>query len=302
MPAQRGTTGIALATSAEWPELTPDDRLAGQALRRSGVEEVAAVWSDPQVDWARFHGVVVRSCWDYHLRLDDFHAWLAELERLGVPTWNPIPTLRWNLHKSYLLELRQAGVRVVPTHLARRGSQPGLDALRRELGRQKLVAKPAVSTSARGTWCLEPGQDARSQARLERELSQADVLVQPLVEEVATRGEWSLIFIGGRFSHAVLKRARPGEFRVQAEWGGSAHAALPPAGLREEAERALVCAPSETLYARADLVETAEGPLLMELELVEPELFFRCDRESPDRFRRALAAPSYGARTRREKS
>jgi len=109
-------------------------------------------------------------------------------------------------------------------------------------------------------------------------------------------------FIGGQFSHAVLKRAKPGEFRVQAEWGGLTDAAPPPAGLLEEAERALSRAPSETLYARADLVEASEGPLLMELELVEPELFFRFDRESPDRFRRALAARSYGARTRREKS
>ena len=283
---------IAFATYSTLPGLNDDDRLLIPALEERGITAAPAVWDSPDVCWEDLAGVLVRSCWDYHRRLPEFLAWIARLERLGIPLWNAAAVLRWNSHKAYLRDLAARGVPVVPTRWLWRGSErTDLAALLQREGWREAVVKPAVSASATGTCRTSAGEAAAGQGRLDELVRAGDVMVQPFVPEVADPGEWSLVFLGGRFSHAVLKRPATGDYRVQWEFGGSARAATPPGHLIAAAERVLAAAPAPTLYARVDGVERDGGLLLMELELIEPHLFLGWDAGAAGRLAAALAQP-----------
>jgi hypothetical protein len=283
-------TRVALATYRDLPQLNEDDRLLQSALGALGIDAAPAVWDSAEERWGDYQAVLVRSCWDYHRRLDEFLAWVAVLEQAGPAVWNPVPLLRWNSHKRYLRDVAARGVPVVPTRWLGRGEQVGLAALLAELGWNDAVVKPAVSASAFGTWRTSPATAAGDQARLDRLISDGDVMVQPLVAAVAAPGEWSLVFLGGQFSHAVLKRPAAGDYRVQWEFGGSAVSAAPGAHLIAAAERALAAAPGEPLYARVDGVEEGGELVLMELELIEPHLFFGWSTAAAARLAAALRA------------
>ena len=289
MPVPVGdVTRIALATYRDLPQLNEDDRLLQRALGALGIDAAPAVWDSAEERWSEYQAVLLRSCWDYHRRLEEFLAWLTVLERAGTAVWNPVPLVRWNSHKRYLKDVAAHGVPVVPTRWLRQGDQVGLVQLLAELGWRDAVVKPAVSASAFGTWRTSPATAAHDQARLDRLISDGDVMVQPLVAAVAAPGEWSLVFLGGQFSHAVLKRPAAGDYRVQWEFGGSAVSAVPGAHLVAAAERALAAAPGEALYARVDGVEQDGRLVLMELELIEPHLFFGWSAPAAARLAAAL--------------
>jgi hypothetical protein len=265
---------IALVTCARLPQLTEDDRLLAAALQEGGAEARAVVWADPTVDWTSFDAIVVRSTWDYHLRIDEFLAWLDQLEACDARVWNPVPLLRWNADKSYLREL---DVPRVPTAFVHRGGD--VRAAMREHGWHCAVVKPNVSATAFETFIIDAEQPCQ--------LATRDVLVQPFIDEVVRDGEWSLLFFGGVYSHAVLKRARAGDFRVQNDFGGTAEVRDPGAAIVESAARALAAAPP-TLYARVDGVVIAGVFTLMELELIEPVLFLREHPEAAARLARQV--------------
>ena len=283
-------TRIALATYSKLPTLNDDDRLLIPALAALGVTAVPAVWDSGQVCWDEFQGVLIRSSWDYHLRPLEFLEWIARLERGGVRVWNPGALLRWNHHKRYLRDLAARGVATVPTRWLARGEPADLRALLAEVGWREAVIKPAVSASAFGTWRSSTETASRDQSRLEELLSAGDVMVQPLLSEVSDAGEWSIVFLGGRFSHAVLKRPAAGDYRVQWEFGGSAVSAAPARRLIADAERVLAAAPGDALYARVDGVEREGRLVLMELELIEPHLFLGWDNGAAGRLAEALRA------------
>src|SRR3989442_519961 len=152
---------IALATSAKLPTLNDDDRLLIPALAELGLAAVPAVWDAPDVCWEEFQGVVVRSCWDYHHRLEEFLTWVARLEPAGIPVWNPPVVLRWNSHKGYLRDLAARGVPIVPTRWLRRGEPVDLPMLPAGAGRRGAGMEPAVSPRASGTGGTAPGAAAR---------------------------------------------------------------------------------------------------------------------------------------------
>lgn len=279
---------IAFATYERIPHLTDDDRLAADALARAGAEVEPAVWSDPGLAWSSFDLVILRSCWDYHRREREFHRWLDGLEAEGVALWNPPLLVRWNMDKSYLRELGDLGVEVVPTERVSRGRRLDLAPLLARRGWDEVVVKPAVSASAWGTWRASRSTAREADERATRQLRETSLLVQPFVPEVATEGEWSLLFFGGRFSHAVIKRPKPGDFRVQADHGGSAEAASPPPRLLAAAEHALSRVPWPWVYARVDGVESGGRFLLMELEMIEPFLFLAHAPHAPEAFAAAV--------------
>lgn len=281
---------IALATYATLPGLNDDDRLLLPALGALGVTAAPAVWNSPAERWEGLQGVLVRSCWDYHRRRPEFLAWIARLEQLGVSLWNPPALLRWNSHKAYLRDLAARGVPVAPTEWLASGDRAELAALLDREGWRDVVVKPAVSASATGTWRTSPAAAAADQGRFDDLLRAGDVMVQPFIPEVTDPGEWSLVFLGDRFSHAVLKRPADGDYRVQWEFGGSALAAQAPHHLIAAAERVLAAVPGHTVYARVDGVERDGGLLLMELELIEPHLFLGWDAGSAGRLARAIHA------------
>ena len=283
---------IALATYAKLPTLNDDDRLLIPALAALGVTAVPAVWDSAAVCWNEFQGVLIRSSWDYHLRPLEFLDWIARLERGGGRVWNPGPLLRWNHHKRYLRDLAAGGgggVATVPTRWLARGEAADLASLLGDAGWREAVIKPAISASAFGTWRSSTETASRDQSRLEELLSAGDVMVQPLLSEVGDAGEWSLVFLGGSFSHAVLKRPAPGDYRVQWEFGGSAVSATPPGAVQADAERVIAAVP-DALYARVDGVERDGRLVLMELELIEPHLFLGWDSGSAGRLAGRLRA------------
>lgn len=276
---------IALATYDGRPAPTDDDALLVAALRDRGAEVAAFAWSTADAPWSRFDAVVLRSTWDYHLRAEAFLRWVAELQAAGVPLWNPAALVRWNADKSYLRDLATHGVAVVPTAWSDEACERTLAQLARDRGWPgPLVVKPAVSASAHGTWRTSAVPSAADERRYADARRDGRVMVQPLVAEVAAEGEWSLIFLDGEFSHAVVKRPAEGDFRVQAEHGGSARPDTPPSALVADARRvleaAITCAGVDAgalLYARVDGVARRGRLLLMELECIEPSLFLGAD-------------------------
>jgi glutathione synthase/RimK-type ligase-like ATP-grasp enzyme len=283
-------TRIALATYQALPRLNDDDGLLVRALADRGVTALPAVWDARDVCWEDFRAVLVRSCWDYHERREEFLAWVTRVERAGVAVWNPPDLLRWNSHKGYLRDLADRGVEVVPTRWLVRGEQVHLAEFLSTAGWRDAVVKPAVSASAHGTWRTSVASAGADQARLEALLQRGDAMVQPFMREVVEAGEWSFVFLGGQLSHAVLKRPARGDYRVQWEFGGTAEARVPPPRLRMDAERVVAALEREPLYARVDGVERAGSLELMELELVEPHLFLGWSAGGPERLASALVA------------
>ena len=266
------TADVALVTYEGLPQLDPDDRVLPPALARRGLAVDVVRWDDAGYPWAAARLVVLRNPWDYFRRIDEFLAWatrVADMTRLE----NPLSVLRWNLHKGYLVELARRGAPVVPTALLPRGSDCDLAALAAERGWRALVVKPAVSADSWETHALRPGEIAAGQAIVDRLLPERDLLVQPFLDAVESEGERCLIFLDGRFSHAVRKNA----LTQGGRWAGLPEGAPVEAAADEIAAGEKVLAASglgTLLYARVDLIRDSAGtPRLLELELAEPTLF-----------------------------
>ena len=282
---------VALVTYEARPEVTDDDRLFADALAARGVSVDAVPWSDATARWSAFDATVVRSCWDYFHRASEFHLWLDRLESDAANVHNDVRVLRWNADKRYLRDLEAAGIPVIPTRWLDGGSPTSLRTLRRDTGWDEVVVKPTVSGGAHRTWRSAAHAETAHDTELAEMIRAGAVMVQPLVREIEREGEWSLVFFGGVYSHAVLKRPRSGDFRVQKEHGGSLEPAEPPADVIGAAERAIAAMPfgaEAPLYARVDGCIVDGRLLLMELEVLEPELFLRCAAESASRFADAL--------------
>jgi hypothetical protein len=289
---------LALATYAAQPNLPDFERPLIGGLAALGIEAHPAVWSDPAVDWGAFRGVIIRSCWDYHLHHEDFFEWIDRLTRLGVRVWNAPRTLRWNSRKTYLHDLSIGGVRTVPTMWllsdSPRARAASLPIILADTGWQRAVVKPIISASAHETWSVTL-DDARENAaahdaRLHALIAKDGAMVQPFVPEYGTTGEWSFVFFRGVFSHAVVKHAAPGDFRVQRWFGGTYERMTPPPFLLQAAERALRAGPNDTLYARVDGVICNGDFVLTELELLDPTAYLDADPEAAARFANAIAA------------
>lgn len=280
---------LAVATSRDHSRFHVDDAELVHQLPPSGMTPVPCIWNDPHVEWSSFDAVLVRTIWDYWQHYGQFVSWLNRLESSGVRVFNPVRVLRWNADKRYLLDLERANVPVVSGRISARRALADEIA---NLGAAEVVVKPTVSAGAWNT--LKVRSDASDLGAVIESLpDNREYLVQPFLPEVASAGEWSLMFFGGAFSHAVLKRPAAGDFRVQEKHGGTAQSADPPAAAMAVAQQVLAALPDRglrgVLYARVDLVETASGFKLMELELIEPQLFFRFDPDAARRLARALA-------------
>lgn len=263
---------VAIATCADCPGPKGDDELLREALRGCGVAAETVAWDAAGVDWAGFDACLIRSTWDYHDKHEEFLGWTREVGD-ATQLWNPPELVAWNADKGYLRELGEAGVPIVPTEWVRRGEGARLDEILAARGWDEAVVKPVVDLGARNLRRVRRG-DAGAQAALEEVLARHEAMVQPFLPSVEARGELSLVFIEGRFSHAVRKRPAKGDFRVQSTWGGSAAQEEPTAPELAIATAALEHLPDPPLYARADLIEDLNGhPSLIELELIEPNLY-----------------------------
>lgn len=279
--------------------LTPSEQPLLGFLNAEGHAAEPLVWNDAAVDWKSYDGLLVRSIWDYHLYPKEYFQWLQRLEDLQVRTWNPIPVLRWNAHKFYLRDLEEKGIAVAPTLFLRQGDDSVSEKIKSR-GWSDIVVKPAVSAS--GYW-THVFQIASPEAKnyLKDALTHGDFLVQPLLRGIAESGEVSLIFLGNRFSHAVLKKPKQGDFRVQSEYGGQSIPFTPDASIVRSAEEILRITGMPILYARVDGLVDSDRFILMELELIEPDLFLEmrpgADRAFAQEFLRSIPSdkPSTGS-------
>jgi len=281
---------VAFVTCRQLPDIHDDDGLAADVLRDRGIPVVSAVWDEPAADWRRYRCVVIRSTWDYHHHQDRYAAWLRRCADDGVRLWNPPATVLANMNKRYLSDLEQRGVDVVPTEYLDVGHGQSLRGLLERRGWDQAVVKPAVSASAYRTWRTTTATADRDQAAFEEDSARHEVLVQPHVDEIATRGEWSLVFFAGQYSHATIKRPAAGDFRVQEELGGHSAPAEPPDHVIESARHILSLSPSPLLYARVDGIERGQRFMLMELEINEPYLFLGSSPGAAARFANAIAS------------
>lgn len=259
-------------------------------LEQHGVEVCQPSWRDGSVAWETFDLALVRTTWDYVDLRDEFVAWAA---RTGARTrlWNPPEVLRWNTHKSYLLELEDRGAPIVPTAWVARGDRIDLGALVRQRGWDEIVIKPAVDAGSRRL--LRAGRDEFSRAddHLARLVERDDALIQPYLPSVGERGELSVVVVDGAVSHVVRKRPAAGDFRVQSDFGGVYERALDTAEAERLAEWIVGSTGHDLLVARVDLVEGGDGQLqLIELEATEPDLFFTLAAETAKPLADAIVA------------
>jgi glutathione synthase/RimK-type ligase-like ATP-grasp enzyme len=279
---------IALATSQKYSRLTDDDRLLIAPLTDLGYVPEAAVWTDSNYPWHYCDAVVIRSCWDYHLMPAEFLAWIADIEARGILVLNAPSIIRWNLNKIYLRDLQARGVDVVPTLWFDDGAKSvSLKNALTEAGWTRAVVKPRISATAHNTMSVTTAEADSAQALVESLHNGPGVMVQRFMESIVTNGEWSLVFFAGEFSHAVVKRARAGDFRVQNDFGGTFAPAEPP-GFVVDSARKIVASVDPTLYTRVDGVVENGYFFLMELELIEPALFLGLHPDAAKRFATAI--------------
>jgi glutathione synthase/RimK-type ligase-like ATP-grasp enzyme len=300
-PAAPGGRGgrprLAAAASARFPDLHDDWPMLRAALADAGIDGETAVWNDPAVDWSAFDLVLASGTWDNIHHVDEFLAWADGVAAAGVPVYNSPTTLRWNIDKHYLRDLEQAGVPTVPTVWVEpeRGA-PDLSSLAIPEG--EVVVKPSVSGGGYRTARYEAHEHEAARAHVHELLAAGrTAMLQPYEPRVDAEGETGLVYVGGVFSHAVHKDPMirrgvgPSDSLIQNQvvTGATARAAqLVVAGQALAVAEGLL---GPSTYARVDMVETLHaGPALLELELLDPVLFFTHHPEGAVALARLLAA------------
>lgn len=276
-----GRLTIALATSSEYPDLPPDEHILVSALQDAGHNVQPAVWDDASIHWEQFDACVVRSTWDFHLKYQAFSEWITRVAKVTMLV-NSKSLMLWNIKKSYLLELESKGVPIVPTIVLKIGdaTEPADIALKKSW--DQFVLKPLVSASSYRTQRFGRGSSAR--ALLQTIHQDADALLQPYVPDVELGCERSYVAINGNFTH-VIKRA---------PFNGGAKGMPQPrtAALPDEqkvANHVLSVMDELPTYVRIDLVRIGSNePVVAEVEMIEPALFFDACRPSASLFAEAL--------------
>lgn len=265
------------------------DHLAEPALNELGWRVRNISWRDRMVDWDDLAAVVIRSPWDYHFFIDEFLQVLETIDRSRARLLNSLKIVRWNIDKLYLHELEQAGHRIVPTIWATSPTHESLCVARRKFECDELIIKPTVGAGARDTFRWTEASSEKVTAQVIECYRDRNAMLQPFLPSIIDQGEWSLFYFGGSLSHTILKVPRPGDFRTQEEFGSQLSKVEPTPEQRRLAEQTLATVGETLLYARIDLVELPTGePAIIELELIEPSLYFPYDRDSLKRFAQAL--------------
>jgi glutathione synthase/RimK-type ligase-like ATP-grasp enzyme len=269
--------------------LLQEDRYLEQALKDLGYQTQRVAWSNPTFDWSQAKAVVLRTPWDYFEKFPAFSVWLEKVSKVTQVINSP-DLLWWNMDKIYFKDLIQRGVVLPETQFYPRGASLDIKTELTRLGWAEGVLKPTISGAARHTYRVNTANADEIAAKVAPLASTEAFMLQPFIPSVLSRGEVSLMYFGGQYTHAVRKVARSGDFRVQDDHGGTVVPyEKPRADEFRLAEQALRACPQAPVYARVDLVDGPDGqPLLMELEVVEPELFLRYHPSAAKVFAQAL--------------
>ncbi len=252
-----------------------DDRILTDAFTKRGLKVIRKSWSDPAFDWSSARCAIFRTTWDYFNHFDEFQKWL-NITSVQTKFINPIEIIRWNMDKHYLADLKKKNIHIVETLFIEKNDVRSLSEIAREMHGENFILKPAVSGAARETYKISHDTIAAHEEIFKSLIANESMLLQPFQKNIILLGEISLMVIGGKFTHAVLKKAKQGDFRVQDDFGGSVHDYEPTAEEIAFAENAVAACDPKPFYARVDFIrDNTDQPAIMELELIEPELWFR---------------------------
>lgn len=259
-----------------------EDQLVMDSLDKLGLKTKKVAWSDSSFDWSQTKVALFRTTWDYAEKFVEFSDWLMEVS-MNTKLINDYETVVWNLDKHYLDDLKRAGVNVVETYFIEPGDQRTLQKIHSELGWENTVLKPAISAAAKDTFKLNPDTWSEHEQIFAELIKDETMMLQPFQNSVLERGEISLMLVGETYTHAVLKVAKPGDFRVQDDFGGTVEDYQPSQAEIDLAIAAVRACETLPMYARVDIVNDNNGnPAISELELVEPEMWFRKNHDAAD--------------------
>lgn len=252
-----------------------EDRLVADALIEKGLNVTRTNWDNPDFDWSSTRYAMFRTTWDYFDRFEEFDAWMTKASQ-QTTFINPLSLIQWNIDKHYLADLEIKGIKIPPTIFVETGSTTTLNELIKNENWKKYILKPAISGAARHTYLFDKSSVNEVEEIFWELIGKESMLVQEYQHQITEKGEVALMLMGGKFTHAVLKKAKAGDFRVQDDFGGTLHEFNPDKSMIEFAEKIVSCCPMPPAYARVDLIWSNTGDLcLSELELIEPELWFR---------------------------
>ena len=266
------------------------DKLLFEPMKKIGwmAEEIS--WKNEEVNWNDYSSVIVRSTWDYQNDSEKFLNVLEKINNSSAHLENNLDLMRWNMNKSYLFDLENKGIRIVETIWEKSFNPNTVFQYFDKLKSDEIIIKPNISATADNTFRLTREKLIEKLPDLEKIFVDREFMVQPFMQNIVDEGEYSLFFFNGEFSHCVLKRPKEKDFRVQEEHGGKFKSVVPSEQQKTIGKNIIDKLAVLPLYGRTDLVRTADNDFaLMELELIEPSLYFNMDSESPTRFANAFA-------------
>ncbi len=249
--------------------------LLKSALEAKGLTVARTYWDDPSFDWTQTRCIVFRTIWDYFERFEEFMQWLEQVKG-QTQLINPFELITWNIDKHYLADLQGKGVPIIPTHFVDKGKEESLQEICNKKNWKDVVIKPAVSGAAFHTYKIMAAEVSQNESLFKQLTKERDMLVQPYISTITHKGEASLMLFNGKYTHAIRKKAKSGDFRVQDDFGGTVHPYTPTTNEIELAYKAFAACAFMPAYGRADMVWDEDGnPLISELEIIEPELWIR---------------------------
>jgi glutathione synthase/RimK-type ligase-like ATP-grasp enzyme len=270
---------------ADWytQQVLDEDSLLQTALENKGLKVCKKDWADKGFDWTTTKYAIFRTTWDYFERFDEFFIWLENTKK-KTTFINSSEIINWNIDKHYLQDLAKNKINIAPTLFIEKGDKITLLALFTKAKWNEAVLKPAISGAARHTYRITPSNCSEVEAVFQELIESESMLFQEFLNNITKKGEISLILIGGKYTHAVKKIAKKGDFRVQDDHGGRVEKYTPTKEEIVFAENCLTASPYKPMYARVDIVyDNNDKPSLSELELIEPELWFRFFPEAAEK-------------------
>ena len=262
--------------------------LLKSAFEAQGLKVDITYWDNPSYEWQQTKSVLFRTVWDYFERFDEFWEWLEQV-KTKTRLINSYELIKWNIDKHYLRDLKNNDIQVVPTYFADRGNNISLQEIANLNDWKHIVIKPAISASAFNTYKITNDEIEQKEQLFRKLLQTHDMLVQPFFPTISELGEASLMVFGGKFTHAILKKAKAGDFRVQDDFGGTVHDYNPTQEEIKFAEKVFQSCTSLPIYGRVDIVwDSNKHIYLSELEIIEPELWIRNRPESANKIAEAV--------------
>ncbi|MFT3795631.1 ATP-grasp domain-containing protein [Flavobacterium sp.] len=278
---------IALLTCQNFPDLYPPDQFLIPALAQHQIEVVPAIWDDESVDWTTFDHLVFRNTWDYFEKETAFNNWLALIQKLDIPTLNASEIIQQNKHKFYLRDLEKQGIPIIKTVFIEQTSGLNLaDIIPSHW--KKAVIKPAFSGGSYQTEAFDVSDLDKINKQYQPIAAEKELLLQEFIPEIQSLGETSLIFFNKQFSHAINKKPTDRDFRVQVQFGGQYTAIQPNPALIHQAQKVVDTFGGKLLYARVDGIVIDNQLQLMEVECIEPDLYFDYSDGARERFVNAI--------------